>query len=82
MTTTYADQTAPSGTTSSTGATPPLAIAMSHLRTWLRERRTRRELLALPSRMLADIGISRSEVDSIIGHGRTGRAPVGGRGFR
>jgi uncharacterized protein YjiS (DUF1127 family) len=33
-------------------------------------RRARRELLDLPDFMLADLGISRSEVDSVVRHGR------------
>ena len=37
---------------------------------WIARRRARRELLTMPDYMLADIGISRSEVESAVRYGR------------
>jgi uncharacterized protein YjiS (DUF1127 family) len=43
------------------------------LRRWAKLRADRRQLMEYPDHMLRDIGISRSEIDSALRHGRHGR---------
>jgi uncharacterized protein YjiS (DUF1127 family) len=50
-----------------------LIEAGRRIRRWARRRADRRQLMGYPDYMLRDIGISRSEIDSVLRHGRHGR---------
>jgi len=56
-----------------TALTTALEDAGDRIRLWAQRRADRRRLMEYPDHILRDIGISRSEIDSALQHGRQGR---------